>query len=155
MKLGVIVDNIGRSDFTMHLLAGLHRASDKLPLLELIVFYQDMYIPMGPVPYPIMQVNEAWCFDGVLLATSLTHAPKLNKLPGPSKKAFYVWHPEWAINYPNTLSYELLNSVYGDKSIHLITRNEEYKQMLEASFNRKDVSIVHNFDFAEIIKCLT
>lgn len=154
MKLGIIVDNIGRNDMVMHLISGLHKASDALPDLEAIVFYQDMYIPMGPIPYPVMQVNEAWCFDGILMATSLTHAPKLNKLPGPTKKVFYVWQPEWAIAQSKPLAFELLNNVYNDKSIMLLTRSEEYKKMLEVSFNRKDTKVVNNFDFKEIIQCL-
>jgi hypothetical protein len=155
MKLGIIVDNIGRNELTMHLLAGLHKASEELPLLEGIIFYQDMYMPMGPVPYPVMQVNEAWCFDGVLLGTSLSHAPKLNRLPGPIKKALYVWEPEWALPNSAPLSFNLLEDVYCNKKIQLITRNAGYKKLIESVFNRKDVDIVHNFDFAEIIKCLT
>jgi hypothetical protein len=98
-----------------------------------------------------MQMAEAWGFDGVLLATTLSTAEKILRCPSAKKRFFYVWDLEWL--RPSRKEYRAFQAIYGDPRMELIARCPDHAAAIEAAWNRRPVVVADNFG-PEVVRLL-
>lgn len=105
--------------------------------VEPYMFFED-FEPIKKHPeFACMFINEAYGFDGQLIATNISTALKLCRLPSVLPKIYYIRQLEWP-NMPQK-QYESLKQIY-DSKLRFITNNREYARVIKNVFN-KDVEV--------------
>lgn len=131
MKLGFAVDNLGASERSYFLIKAINEAVELYPDLDVTVFYCSLTQSCIPLNTASMQMTEAYGYDGTIVATNFNTAEKVLLCPAPKRKLYYVYDLEW-IRHP--LDFSLLSNVYQNSSLSLVTRCEDYKNVLEKLF---------------------
>lgn len=146
-KLGVMVDNLGPNQLAFYLI----NYGNKMTMednKELIVFYSNPQSPCLNIGFPIMQISEAWSYNGPLIATNFNLASQLIKFTGTPHKYFYVWDLEW-LRMPNK-QFQVLVDVYRNPRLKLIARSEEHARVINSCWNTEVVGVVDNFNVEKI-----
>ena len=149
-KLGFAVNNLGASHLAYCLLRNIKSFMEERYDTDIIVFYENLVPPCIPPSCAVMQIHEAFGYDGTLVATSLSTAEKLLRFPGPKARAFYVWDLEW-LRMPQK-SFEELRSVYGNPELTLLARSLDHAEILADVWNRPVEAIVEDFDLKTILQ---
>ena len=113
------------------------------PLEDFVVFYDVPAPQFMPILFPIMQMAEAWSFDGSVTATNLQLAQRMLSFPGPKQKHYYMWDLEWTL-LPNK-NYESLANVYRNSHINLLTRAPSHHKMVRDVWGAES-TIVEDFN---------
>ncbi len=145
MQLGVLVKDLGPSQMAADLISQGNELVAE-PGNDLVVFYADLVGPCMTPHFATMQMNEAWSFGGVAIATDFDTGRVLLRSPGPKKKIFYVWDLEWL---RESGPYEGWREVYGNPALLLISRSADHALALSQAWSR-EVRVVPNFDLAAI-----
>lgn len=136
-KIGIAVSDINPSQNMFYLIL---EAADKHDKMDFIIFYEHKAKSMLYLPCASMQINEAWAFDGPIIATNILTAHKILQCPSPTKKFLYCWDLEWMRANPKIFN-ELTN-IYRNKDLKLIVRGQDHKNLIEDVWNTK-VDFVH------------
>lgn len=142
-SLGVLVNNFSRSQLAFYF---IQKANElvKNPEMDIVGFYSNLS-PLCVKPnFSMMQLVEAYSFQGTVIATDLDGVAKLINMPGPSKKFYYTWDLEWLRNKGQ--QYEHLVMLYRHPEIEVVARSLSHKRILENNFNLKDIKISEDFD---------
>ena len=148
-KLGILVPHLGASHQNYCLLRNVNRLLTQSADTDVILFYENLNIPCVQPMAAMMQIHEAWGFDAPVIATSLSTAEKLIRMPGPTKKIFYTWDLEW-LRMPQKL-WEQLYSVYAHPSLRLVARGEDHKQILQDAWNKKVDAVIDDFELGPFL----
>lgn len=145
--LGILIDKAGYSQKFKHIAEELNKLDSSI---NAVVFYNES----APIPlqtkFTMMHSLHALNFDGVLMSTDIyTSSIMLNSLR-PSKRFFYVWDLEYMYR---PFSFGELQSVYNNKKIELIARNE-YRARLLARTWKAPHSIMEEFNYERLQKLL-
>jgi hypothetical protein len=97
-----------------------------------------------------MNLNEAWEYDGLVVATSLSTAEKALIFPAPKRRLFYVWDMEWM--RAGDRDFDYFQSIYGNPKLDLIARSDTYAKIIERCWNRPVKAVVENCDVGELIR---
>ena len=152
-KLAFAVTDLSASQLSCMLLRNIANFMTKHYDTDIIVFYENLEIPCMPPACAVMQIHEAFSYDGPLVATSLSTAEKLIRFPGPRQRAFYVWDLEW-IRLQHK-SYESLRDIYASPELTLFARGHDHAQLIEDVWNRKVAAVVEDFNLHEILTVIT
>jgi hypothetical protein len=110
--------------------------------VETSIFKVDNGVPPIQVTCPVYDIVEATSFPGQLIATSLTTLQYLKNTFQQNKRWFMVWDLEWMF-VPNY--YRLVNKLYNDDNINIITRSQEHADAIKLTWQRSDgVYILEN-----------
>ena len=150
MKLGLAFNNLGPSQLAYHFTVNATKLLEEGVGVDVICFYQDLQRTALEQNFAMMQMAEAYGFDGTLVATSFSTAKKTLQLPTPTKKAFYVWDLEWL--RMKKKDFRSLQQVYGNPELLLIARSEDHARVLENAWNRKVSLITDNCDLRQMLK---
>lgn len=90
-------------------------------------------------------IYDAWGYDGTLIATNLSTAKVLNKMPGHNRKLFYVYNFEWIHN--PTLFYEYMEVV---NNLEVINRTESHAKVFDNNFNKPSVFNLNSMNVGEL-----
>lgn len=149
MKLGITVSSLGPNQLAYHTIKNLNLHLDVRPDLDPIVFYENNIRPCLPMNFASMQIYEAWGYDGIVVATSLSNAHKLLEFPASTAKFFYVWDLEWLrLQFKQ---YRSLVQIYRNPDLKLIARSESHKDIIEDCWNTKVVGVVDNLDMGQLL----
>ena len=151
-NINILVPNTGASQLSFFLIKELNTLTKTRPEIDSILFYENKHKNCLPTNFSVMQIAEAWGQSGAIIATTLSTARKLQKIPA-KKKMFYVWDLEWLRN-AGEKSYEKYSSVYGDSSLCLVARSEHHKKAIENAFNRSVEHVVSDFNMQNILEIL-
>ena len=140
MNIGILINSLSSSQKSYEL---LRKAPDnKIPT---IVFYQNLAFPCLPLRVPIMQANEAYGFNGPIIATCLSTAEQLISLPTNYSKIFYVWDLEWTFQQYHS---QYLYNIFRYPSLKIVSRCDDHADMISKVFN-VDVEVIHDFNLSE------
>lgn len=146
-NIGLVVHNFRLNQLTYSLFSKFDGSVNLIGFFE-----QQSKSPFSP-RFATMQLHEAWGFPGPLVATSLLLATKIVDFPISKKKFLYVWDLEWLYNKnEDFLSFA---SIYQNKNIHLIARNEDHASAIEYTWNRKVSAIVEDFNMEQFKNATT
>lgn len=150
MELGFLMDHLGPSQLSYRMISQVNDYLDNNCSNDIIVFFENLSRPVLSPRFAIMQINEAWGFQGAAIATSLSTAGKLVNYPEPLLKIFYVWDLEWlrSKNY----NYEQNVAIYRHPELKIVTRCEDYKKEVENLWNVKVHDVVKDFNIEQFIE---
>ena len=151
-NINILVPNTGASQLSFFVIKELNSLTKTRPEIDSILFYENKHKNCLPTNFSVMQISEAWGQSEAIIATTLSTARKLQKIPA-RNKIFYVWDLEW-IRDSAKKSYEKYSNVYGDESLTLVARSEHHKLAIENAFNRTVEHIVSDFNMQNILEIL-
>lgn len=145
MKIGILVNGLATSQMNYFAINNANTFIKKNTLASITMFYETLQAPCSLTEFPIMQICDAWPFDGAVVATSLSTAVKAARLPSVSKRFFYCYDLEW-LRISGRRFGDLVN-IYRNESLSLIARSAEHAEIIESCWNRKVDMIMQEFDF--------
>jgi hypothetical protein len=148
VKLGIVLDNLGPSQLAYAVLSQANRLVTERSDVDVTVFYESLTRPCITPWFATMQMAEAYGFDGPVVATSLSSAAKLLRMPSCPRKFFLVWDLEW-LRKPQP--YENLKAVYFHSELTLLARGEDHAKAISDCWNRP-ADIVGDFDLPLVLK---
>lgn len=150
-KLGILIDNIGKSSSNMHLFNALHRLNTQDNYANIDLFYNSMSPPFMNIPYSINHFSEVWCYNSNIVATSFSNISKLLLVPFNGKRIYYVWELEWI---DTVLNYNDIESVFQNPKVKIVARSDYHKQLIQKTFNQQDVPVVDKFDIGQLLEVI-
>lgn len=145
IRLGLMVNSMGFNQLSFHLVKEGEKILDRCRDVDIIAFFHNMGQPWRMIiPFPVMNIAEAYSFSGVAIATSYHTAEQALAMPGPIKKYFYVWDLSWMRNYG--MAYEEQARVYSNPNLPLIARSNEHAAIIERCWNRNVDDVIEHCD---------
>lgn len=149
MKIGFCLEDLGPSQLSYEFITNSNQILEKGITFDIIGFYEGVARPCIPINFATMQIAEAWGFDGILIATSLSTAQKVLKCPSASKKIFLVWDLEWLRT--KNLNFRDLREVYANPKLTLVARGADHAKVIEDLWHKK-CEVVNGFDLEKVIE---
>lgn len=150
LKIAGLVNNLGPSQLAYHAIHNINYTLINKPELDILLFYENVNRPCLPLNFAVMQMYEAWNYDGICVATDLNTAAKLINFPGPKRKFFYVWDLEWL--RLKQKHFNVLYNIYAAPQLELLARSKSHAKLIEDCWNTKVTSIIDNFNLREIME---
>lgn len=119
--------------------------------IDVIIFYENLQKICLKPECAIMHMNEAWGYDGIMIATTLRNATRLTTFPASKLKIHYMWDIDWG-RKPTNKEFSSLHEIYNNKELKTICRSESHSNLLKRCWNVDSIGIVENIDLGEIIK---
>lgn len=101
---------------------------------------------------PIFTCNNAFDFDGILIANEIESAHLIQACKSAPYKFLYVWDFEWIFK-PQT-NFQNFENVYNDKHIGLIARSETHARILKSVW-KQPKHIANSFEVQELCQNYT
>jgi hypothetical protein len=151
VKIGIAVESLGPSQISFLLISKANSIVHSRPDIDIVVFYESISRPCITPHFAMMQLAEGWGYDGHVVATAINTAEKLLQFPSAKTRSWYCWDLDWT---RQRRMFSSFRSVYGDPSLNLIARGESHQKAIRSAWHR-DVSLVKDFDFTELMSCLS
>lgn len=148
-KIGILVNNLGLAQSNWYLIQNINRMLGERFDIDVMVFYEEPHRPCAPTNFALMQMVEAWGYDGSVVATTLSTAAKALSFPGTVKKWFYIWDLEWV--HMRLKDYAMLQSIYANTSLQLLARSDEHARVIQDCWNRPVSGIVEDFNMKKMV----
>jgi hypothetical protein len=149
-KVGILVNNLGRNQLAHGLIHSVNNFLEGSSDTDIIIFAENVVHPCSVPKFAVMNLNEAWEYDGLIISTSLSTAEKSLLFPGARRRLFYVWDMEWMRVGDGDFDY--FQSIYGNPKLDLIARSDTYAKIIERCWNRPVKAVVENCDVGELIR---
>lgn len=129
-RIGFLVRDLGASELTWRLLRLAHARRD----IDVTFFCEDRATPCLPPTGAVLPLANAWSFTGPVVATTMATARSLIHMPGPVRKALYVWDLEWLrlVDRPH----RVLLDVYSSAALEIVARSEFHLPLLRNLWGR-------------------
>lgn len=151
IKLGFLLSHIGdKSEIAEKFIDSANEFLRGHVGVDIIGFVCNQHKPVRHPNFAIMNINEAFDFDGVAVATDLMTSQILLRLPGPRKKFFYVCELWW--HNQSKFTFEELLNMYNNHNFPLIARTQEDKEIIEKCWNCKVRDVIKNFNMEFFVK---
>lgn len=132
-KIGIYLTSLGPSQLSFLTIEALNKlAADGYSVLA---FYDELSVPCFKANFSRTQIFDGYSYDGTIMATSIMGAAKILSFPSPSRKLLYVWDLDW-LRVPQK-DYRSIHAIMNDKSLELVSRNNEHKKIIEDCWNCK------------------
>jgi len=149
-KFAIVVNNYGQNQLAYDTIGSLNEFLKKDNKVDVTLFYETP-APMRQNPLTaMMNIYEAWGYDGDMVMTSISSAFKVSGMPGSNQKYFYAYNPEWI---HNSTIFEAYYRV-AQSDIHFITRTKEHAKLFENNFNKKPIFTLEQMNVEELWKSL-
>lgn len=153
IKLGFLVPHLGQSHLASLLINNINQMIHKYSNVDIVVFCENIVQPCQSAHFSVMNIVDAWNYNGNLITTSLSAARKSLRFPNLTKKFFYASSGEWIDNLH--LGYEFLAEIYQNPTINLIAYNNDDAKVIENVWNRSTTSVVEDFNIEAFISLVT
>jgi hypothetical protein len=150
-RLGFLLANTGESQLAYHVVKNANDYVERHADLDVVAFFENTAKPWLIPTFALMNISEAYSFNGVAIATNLDTAARLSRFPGPSARFFYLWDLEWL---RTDQGYEAMRDVYRDPRLKLIARTQEYADLFERCWNRQVHAVVDRVNIEELLRVI-
>lgn len=141
-KFGIILHNYGQNQLAFDTLSSSNEFLRSSKKVDLTLFYETP-TPLKQMPLTaLMNIYEAWCYDGVLVSTTISSAFKLLGMPIANKRYFYIYSPEWIHNHTIYEAYYKL----AKSDIDFIARTKEHALLIKNNFNKEPKFILEQMN---------
>lgn len=149
VKLGIIVDNLMPGQIAFNLLMSANKFiqnnSDKI---DLIIFTKNLTIGCLPTnSLCLMNLQEVYDYDGIVICTSIYDAVNLQKYPGPKRKIFYSYDLDWLRMQRD---YVTMYPIYNSPDLELWARSQPHKDLLELTWGKQVSHILEELKVDDI-----
>jgi hypothetical protein len=152
-KVGILVKHLGRTQLANSIIENVNRFLSENGDTDIITFVENVVRPCQTPLFSVMNLNEAWEYNGIAIATNLSTAEKVLSFPGPKHRVFYVWDLEWMRRTDrNFLSY---HNVYANPRLELIARSESHAKLIEQCWSRPVKAVVEDCDIGAMLQVIT
>jgi len=150
VNIGFLTENIGATQCSYFMIGFANKAVEYG--LSPVIFQRTLHQPCQQLLCPCMFINEAWAYDGVMVATSIGCISQLLQFPSSNKKYYYVWD----IGTSNLKGkvFGPLSKIIANPDVELICRCSDHKAMLENNYNVDVKHVVENFRFEELLEII-
>lgn len=148
-KIGVLVRDFGPSQLTYEMISSANKLMVERSDTDIIGFFENSAKHSFGLNFSSMYLDEAWSYTGTLIATSLSTAVKLIKLPSAQRKLFYVYDLEWLRIYDKNFS--VLAKLYRHKEIELVARSATHAKLLSNCWNIQNIKVIESFDIEKFL----
>jgi hypothetical protein len=152
VRIGFLVTSMGSTQLAYHILREAPAVLGVVPQLDILAFVQNVSKPWTIPPFALLNISEAFGFDGVAVATDLNTARKMRSFPGPRRRYFYAWDLEW-VHSPG-LDHEGLAEIYADVTLPIVARSEPHARVIERCWGRPVRAVVEHCDMARWMKVI-
>lgn len=150
IKIGFLLSHLGINQLAFHFILNANNFLQEENNVDIIAFVCNLSPPIQYPNFASMNINEAFDFDGIVVATTLNTAQKMAHFPGPQCRYFYLWDLEW-MRSPG-YNFENLLAIYNNPHLKLIARNNEHAMLIEKCWNRPVHAIIPNCDIRKFIE---
>lgn len=147
MNLGLLVKDLESSHLAYALCRSVNSYIGKQSQHDIIVFFENIHKPCMPLNFAIMQLVEAYSYNGSVVATNLELALKMNNFIGEKKKFLYLWDLEW-LRRPYDVS--VLKQLF--KDVKVITRGPVHTEVFKHVWNVSPVAEIPDFDIKSLVE---
>lgn len=147
-QIGFILDSLAAAQIPYLLIKNANDFLDKRFDININIFFEDNFIPCLEPKFARFHIKDAFIFDGVLIATSLSTVLTIKNFTR-SKRFFYINDLE---NLRKTTSQNDWDNILKDKDIVKFTRCEDYRNELVSQGYDIHPIIVENFDIEKILE---
>ncbi len=147
--LGFIVNTLQNSQLNYYLIRKGNKFLDNTCGADIIAYYENISAQITQPHFAVMQLSEMLNHNGPLVATSIQQLPLLERHQSNAPKYLYVWDLEF-LRYPHVLDESMIYSWYNN-DYGIITRCEDYKQVLENNFDVKVKAVIPDCDISQFI----
>lgn len=152
-KIGVLVHDLAPSPKNVELLRELRKLIEQDPQQSLTIFYQNVTPHLGTYPYSTLSYQELWCFDGVVITTSIENTLNALQVPGIHRIVFYSYNLEWlhnGVGAAGPTPHNKLREVYCNPLVDVVARSPAHQKIIANNFNRSS-RLCENFSIKELI----
>lgn len=142
IKAGFLINSLGPSQQSVYLTSQMNALVAQNVNYSMCVFYRNYDRMIVSPHFAMFSEYEIWSFSGVAIATDIRSANALLNAPGPSKKFFYVWEPEWS--FMDSFNYADMAKVYQSTEMPLIARSPSHFDILTELW-QKPVAVIEEF----------
>jgi hypothetical protein len=151
IKAGFLINSLGTSQQSIYLTSQVNALVAKKANYSMCVFYRNYDRIIVSPHFAMFSEYEAWTFNGIAIATDIRSANALLNCPGPAKKFFYVWEPEWS--FMDDFNYADMAKVYQNPDMPLLARSSYHADIIGRLW-QKPISIIEEFDNEQITSFL-
>ena len=147
-KIGVLINNLGPSQLAYYLIKNGNKFvknGDK----DLIAFFYEIVPECMRPNFSLMNLSEAYNYNGILVATDANSASRIIEFPGTTNRFFYVWDLEW-VRFPNK-QFEDLSIIYNNDKLPLIARSKTHYDLLKKIW-KEPIGICENAKIEDLYK---
>jgi hypothetical protein len=147
--INILVDNLFVSQLGHCIINGVN-TYDFNRQEEILVFQLDQMPIRADLNCAIMQMQDIYGQNGLVIGTSIKTAQLLQSLPQ-QNKIYYVWDLDWIRPYTidNAEAYVTL---YNNPSYQIVCRSQHHAQLLENNFKCKISEINPNCNLKQFFK---
>ena len=149
-KLGIAVSSFGASQLSYLIINNVNKYLQTEYKTDIIGFYENLTKYSLDPQFSCMQGVEMWGYTGNVIATNLSSAQDIIKIPSIKKKFFYVWDLEWVDIIDK--DYLKLRQIYRHPKLKIITRCQDYADILNDMWGIKISSIIEDFDIKKLME---
>lgn len=147
-KIGVLVNNVGATQLAFYLIKSGNKFVESINQ-DLTLFFYEISPECIRPNFAVMNLAEAYNYDGILIATDANSASRIIEFPGTINKFFYVWDLEW-IRMRNK-EFENLSTIYNNHKLPLIARSQNHYDILKKIW-KEPIGICEDANVEELFK---
>jgi len=152
-KLGLVTSHLTVNQLSYQFISSANRLLVERDDVDISLFFVNDGPRIVKPSFSCMCLFEAYAYDGVTVATSLSTAARILDYPGPNRNPIYLYCMDLDYLRMQNRQYEALASVYMNPKIHLIARSKSHYDILSSVF-KQPVGIVEGCEAKEFIELL-
>lgn len=150
MKLGFLLSHIGDAEVSKTFIKKANEFLCSHQDVDIIGFVANQVSPTIHPSFATMNINEAFDYNGAVVATNLAMAEKIVNFPGPRKKYYYLWELDWTKETGRT--FEELLALFHNPKLSIIARTPEDKMVIERCWNCRVQGVIPDCDIGRFVE---
>jgi hypothetical protein len=147
IKIGFLLSQYGDNEIAKSFIQSSNEFLARETNVDIIGFVSNQSQPISHPTFATMNINEAFDYDGVVVATSIAMAEKLARFPGPQERYLYLWKLDW-----EKRSFEELVGLFNSPRLEIITRTEEDRKVFQQCWNRPVRAVIPDCNIADFVR---
>lgn len=147
-KIGVLLNNLGPSQLAYYLIKNGNTFVEN-GTNDLVAFFYEIAPECMRPNFAIMNLSEAYNYNGILIATDVNSASRIIEFPGTVNRFFYVWDLEW-VRFSKK-QFEDMSVVYNNDRLPLIARSQTHYNLLKRIW-KEPIGICEDANIEQLYK---
>lgn len=151
--VGLMINDLGVNQLNFYLINHINNSIRLTNDYDFMVFIKDLIPPSMRPECAVLNSNEIWAFDGILISTNLDSALSSLNAVNTAKNVLYMWDLEWLRagknNYINNIS------ILRNPNLTVVARSPEHARAIENYANIKIQHIIPDANLKDILYATT
>jgi hypothetical protein len=151
--VGLMINDLGINQLNFYLINHINNLIKSTNDYDFMVFIKDLIPPSMRPECAVLNSNEIWSFDGIVISTNLDSALSSLNAVNVAKNVLYVWDLEWLRagknNYINNIS------ILRNPNLEIVARSQEHATAIENYANIEIQHIIPDINLKDILYAIT